>query len=595
MLNIVDISHPNLVVILTHACAIGYKNVKKWQETMREKKKLVSDIVFDNLGVIAPVVLMENDPNDEHELKKDGDFRILPSHEKQPLNLYKACLSLLKKRKDGNHITDKFGHMVLNAAFTRKKKEKPTKGHEVKAKVANEEELSDEEKKLVKDFTEAGKGGSTNSLVKRAKQYISENNIQDESAKKELFGLVETMNAMGLSDDSILKRTTIFEINCRYDDIITEHGLQMLEKKFNIKCAESFYSAEFIGNGYNLVTDDFVSAQVLKLSLVDNKQFGLRIPKFAQILNINKTVESEIHLQRNKSSIKSRLSALGLNVNMAPSILTMAQEFDANYSMKRQENDSRSSTNTKILKEVRIAKITVEIDSKKIAFADDFRSAVEKLPYGNIENEKVMKEFINFFNKFGQFVVTSAYVGGSVECDNYNDIIELSNRDENNVGGCVGAYIVGQTSVNTESNKVLKIPASQWRGGCVDLQVKEKFHEWKRSVSNDPVFLKHKLTLQHIYTLVGMIDKKKGNLTKQAFEKMFQISTSSLYSNDSSKANSRMERKKLEQEEVCSSNTRLGEVEEPTSKGSRKTLDYIKYILSKIGDAFHHALARLKK
>ena len=63
--------------------------------------------------------------------------------------------------------------------------------------------------------------------------------------KKELFGLVETMNAMGLSDDSILKRTTISEINYFHDDIITEHGLQMLEKKFNIKCAESFHSGIF--------------------------------------------------------------------------------------------------------------------------------------------------------------------------------------------------------------------------------------------------------------------------------------------------------------------------------------------------------------
>ena len=181
-----------------------------------------------------------------------------------------------------------------------------------------------------------------------------------------------------------------------------------------------------------------------------------------------------MHLQRNESCIKSRPSALGLNVKMAPSILTMAPEFDVNYSKKRQENDSRSSTNTKILKEVRIANISVdEFDSKKIAFADDFRSAMEKLPSGNIENGKVMKEFINFFNRFGQFVLTSAYIGGSVECDNYNGIIELSSRDENNVGVSIVTHIVGQTSENTESNEVLRIPSSLWTGGSVDLQVKE--------------------------------------------------------------------------------------------------------------------------
>ena len=159
MLDVVDTSHPNLVVILTHASSVGYKNVEKWKETMREKKELVSDIVFEILGVSAPIVLIENDPDNTHELEKEGDFTILPNHEKQPLNLYKACFSLLTRSKDGNDITDKFGHMVFNAAFTRKKKEKPTKGHEAEAKIANEEELSDPELKLVKDFTEAAKGG----------------------------------------------------------------------------------------------------------------------------------------------------------------------------------------------------------------------------------------------------------------------------------------------------------------------------------------------------------------------------------------------------------------------------------------------------
>lgn len=53
------------------------------------------------------------------------------------------------------------------------------------------------------------------------------------------------MNAMGLSDNSRLKSTTVFEINYRHDDIINEHGLQMFEKKFNIKCAGSFYPGNF--------------------------------------------------------------------------------------------------------------------------------------------------------------------------------------------------------------------------------------------------------------------------------------------------------------------------------------------------------------
>ncbi|XP_046850122.1 uncharacterized protein LOC124443682 [Xenia sp. Carnegie-2017] len=540
MLDVVDISHPNLVVILTHACSVGYNNVRKWQETMQEKKNFVSDLVFQTLGVRAPVVLIENNP-DDYGLEKNGDFTNLPSGERQPLNLYNACLSLLTKGRDGKEKKDKFGHMLLNAAFTQKKKNRPTNGHEVKAKIARKEPLSVEELKFVKDFTEAAEEGITKSIAKSAMEYISENNIQRKSVKKELLDLVETMNAMGLSDDSKLKRTTISKIKNRHGNDITEHGLQMLEKKFGIKCGDfkSFQEAAFIGQGYNLVTDDVVSSQVLKLSLVDNKQFGLKIPDCAQILKSNETEVNAIHLQRNESSIKSRLSALGLNVNMAQNILMMVQGFDVDLefgvdlSMQSQEDDFQSSTNKRQLKEVRIAKISLNhFDSKKTAFTDGFLSAVENLPTENIEDENVMKEFNDFFNRFGQFVITSAYVGGSVEFDSHYDTTKFSKQNENSVGGGIGAFITKnsgkrQKIVNQESIQVSKTTSTHWRGGRLDLQVdgtlhsEEKFSEWRTSVAEDPVFLKNKLQLLPIYTLVGMIDGKKGNLTSQVFEKMF--------------------------------------------------------------------------
>ena len=71
-----------------------------------------------------------------------------------------------------------------------------------------------------------------------AMEYLTENDIQEESVKKEIFELVETMNSMGLSNKSNLKHTTISEINYHHTESITEHGLQMLEKKFRIKCAD---------------------------------------------------------------------------------------------------------------------------------------------------------------------------------------------------------------------------------------------------------------------------------------------------------------------------------------------------------------------
>ncbi|XP_046850707.1 uncharacterized protein LOC124444169 isoform X2 [Xenia sp. Carnegie-2017] len=594
MLDIVHNSHPNLVVILTHACSVGYKNVRKWHDTMQEKKNFVSELVFQTLGVRAPVVLIENNP-DDYGLEKNGDFTVLPNGERQPLNLYNACITLLTKSEDGEAEADKFGHVVLNAAFSRIKKNRPTNDHEVEAKIAGKEPLSIEELKFVKYFTEAAEVGITKSITESANEYISDNNIQEKSVKKELLDLVETMNAMGLSDDSKLKRTTISEINYRHGNDITEHGLRMLEKKFGKKCADfkSFQEAEFIGQGYNLVTDDVVSSRVLKLPLVYDKDFGFKIPKCAQISWLNETLLNEIHRHRNESSIKSRLCALGLDMNMTPSILMMVQGFDVDlkfgvgFSMQKQENDFQSSTNKRQLKEVRIAKISLDdIDSNKIAFTNGFLSVVENLPTENIEDENVMKEFMDFFNRFGQFVITSAYVGGSVEFDSHYDTTNFSKQNENSVDSDIGAFIgkisgKRQTSENQENIQVSKTTSSYWRGGRLDLQVdgalhsEEKFSEWRTSVAKDPVFLKNTLTLQPIYTLVGMIDGKKGNLTKQVFQKIFYTEASSVYNHDSYK------KRKEQKQANRNSNTRNGSRKKPNIPILSKMIKTIKKYLKK--------------
>ncbi len=152
LLEVVDTNHPNLVVVLTSCCSIGHKNIKKWEENMHEKKKLISTVVYEVLGILVPVVLIENNI-DEHDLRKDGDFTLLPNGEKQPKNLYNACLQLLEQNKDN------FGLMVINTSFKRAKKNRPKIGHEFDAKDSQVETLSDEEKEFSNAFSNAARGG----------------------------------------------------------------------------------------------------------------------------------------------------------------------------------------------------------------------------------------------------------------------------------------------------------------------------------------------------------------------------------------------------------------------------------------------------
>ena len=152
-LKVVDKNHPNLVVVVTFCCSIGSNNVEKWKKDIQEKKAMILDIVFRELGVHAPVVLMENEYDSGHELKRVGDFTVLPDGEKQPKNLYEACLKLLAPSQD--HC----GLMVLNSFFARARKCLPKIEHKVEAKDSRVEKLSEKEKQFSVIFSEAAKGG----------------------------------------------------------------------------------------------------------------------------------------------------------------------------------------------------------------------------------------------------------------------------------------------------------------------------------------------------------------------------------------------------------------------------------------------------
>ena len=153
LLEVVDTNCPNLVVVVTFCCSVPHKkSVEKWEKKMQEKKDSILSAVFEVLGVRAPVVFLENGA-DDHDLEKDGDLTILPDGERQPKNLYNACVELLKRNEDH------FGLMVLNASFTRTKKYCPTNGHKVNAKNSRAQTLSGDEKEFFDAFCEFAEGG----------------------------------------------------------------------------------------------------------------------------------------------------------------------------------------------------------------------------------------------------------------------------------------------------------------------------------------------------------------------------------------------------------------------------------------------------
>ncbi len=155
LLGLVDPNKPNVVAILTHACGLAHKNAKKWSDELERRKSRVRKIIFNDLKVFAPVVVLEN-AYDDYDLEVRGDYTCLPNEELQPKNLYTACAEVLK----GNN--DNLGLITLNSVFVASGKcRTPKFGHTTKAKIAKEHTLDSEERMMVDLFESTARGGTS--------------------------------------------------------------------------------------------------------------------------------------------------------------------------------------------------------------------------------------------------------------------------------------------------------------------------------------------------------------------------------------------------------------------------------------------------
>ena len=354
-----------------------------------------------------------------------------------------------------------------------------------------------------------------------------------------------------------------------------------------------------VGRGYNICLDKTVSADILKFSAVVETKYGFNIPACAQIIKVNETQEFQMNFQSDELYVKNRLKNLGLSLDFAQIMLRMAPKFRASTS--RKENSSIKSTKTtKIsLKEHRIVRINIgNFESEEISFTNNFLSAVRVLPDQFTDDEKCKEDFKNFFNHFGHFVVTSAYVGGGVEVKTCTEGLEESRQGDNSIDGSVGANVSGvirarvgpknQTLTDSAKNAVLDKTETRWNGGRSDLHRKstllseEKFLEWKLSLSKEPAMLTTEMNLEYISSVVAIIDKKKGDVCYQALRNL--ICDKDLEPFRDKKERFELEERKKKEEELeeqrrKESKTREGSIIKPDTKGWWETITQHSYLI----------------
>ena len=336
------------------------------------------------------------------------------------------------------------------------------------------------------------------------------------------------------------------------------------------------------GQGYNIIADRPADAEIMKFATVDDKKFGFKIPGCAQISKVNQTRECEMEFESVESYMASRLANLGLNFELVPKFLAkVAPKFGVN-----RKNDS-CVTSTKTTKssliEYRMVKISIgSFKSDRIQFSPDFVSAVKELPdqYTNNDDTQTNSDrskFEKFFEDFGHFVVTSAFVGGSVEITTRGENLEVSKQDQKSRGGSAGVKTFGADVENQSSTKSAKkatidIENTVWQGGRSDLHNKstldseEKLKMWKASLAKDPILLKTEMSLQPISKVVAIINEKKEDACYKALCSHLGVDDLKPVYNPQEECASEA-KKDMEEDLRKESNIRAGSVKEPDSEG----------------------------
>ena len=238
----------------------------------------------------------------------------------------------------------------------------------------------------------------------------------------------------------------------------------------------------------------------------------------------------------NESYTRSRLKSLNVNLTAKSGIFEMNDT--AGYNVKVATSSSFTSEYS-FLFEQRLFELKLgnyrDYLNRGMTFTEDFKSDVAKLPskYDKSDDSCVTK-FKIFFNRFGHFVVSSAYGGGSVEIKCSSGALRSTKISLAEAKACLTATLDGLdlTECAFDRKKTMALlnqSSSVWSGGDLAFQTnesildKQKLQKWKDSLLQNPMMLTSELTLEPISTLVGLVDDgEKDEATYDALKDLLE-------------------------------------------------------------------------
>ena len=279
-------------------------------------------------------------------------------------------------------------------------------------------------------------------------------------------------------------------------------------------------------------------SQIMKYKTMTT-DYGLVIPTCAKFEKVLETRSFMDQFESDSDYVQSRLSQLNVSLNVQYGVFNMATRAGLN---KTQNASSTSSvTEYSFLYEERMFELKManfkEYIKNGIEFTSDFVSAVNELPESYDKDDPANRsKFERFFNRFGHFIVTAAYGGGSIEAkvtsqQHGSDAMSFEDVKAYLLASFSGGLSNADSEVSrsdsynmeAKSKTMLSQGTVNWCGGSRDLHMnditnRDRMSKWKLSLGENPTMLTTEMCLEPISTVISCLDLKKDTASYDALK-----------------------------------------------------------------------------
>ena len=497
-LKIIDKVKPNLIVILTHVMDVAKKAFK---EKLNELITIVKELAVRYLDVEPVIVYVEN-MYEDNELEKKGDWTILKDGTLQPKNVFEAMMQLTDKHKD------EVGHEAIRLYFASRGTNKPARKRQLGQDALMEYEIRKWRSIIAQEFANAPRNEVSQALQTYAHKH------PDVCTERSLITLMIELNARLLTTLADLHSMTLNQVQER----LTPYHLSQIENQSLVEgCGVKPYQfpdiLQNIGYGMNEETRERTHSPILELSTECHVQRGVKLPKSMHVLNPIEKRRVEWTRLSESNFVQDNLTGQMLSPTTPTEIHVVKYQFQIVYS-------------------IYTVKLSLSDDQLLVSqLSAGFKEAVTALPESSIgEGSQVRREYVDFLNKYGHWVIVGCECGGCVEGE-----LEMEEREATHLQKHFSLYInsllerlesdddtasLPITCETHEAEQMFESIGRQmllWRGGdnpgnlTLRTLTPQIWKRWIASLYGKPVALDHNGSnnSMQLQTFVSLVDKPK--------------------------------------------------------------------------------------